>query len=317
MKRIVAPAPPPLRPQLEVRDLELVLALAAAGSTAGAASSLYITQSAVSRALSQAELRLGVQLFERTSRGLVPTAAGERLLAGAPGVLRELQALERAAVAPAPAPQKVALVCECYTAYRWLPSAVADLRERWSDLQLVVRSEHTRAPIAALLDGKVDVALLTTGELPKGRGLREQPLFTDEVVFLMAPRHPLATQRRITPLQLQAEQLITGHTPPAEARWFMRAVFGRRRPKLHFLLLPLTEAIVDAARAGMGIAVLSEFVAQGYAERGDLVVRRLAKGPLNRPWRIAYRDELSAVAERLKAALLSFAPRVDARAAAR
>lgn len=311
MKRIPAPVlPDEPRPQLEVRDLELVMSLAAAGSTAAAASRLHLTQSAISRALSQAEARLGVLLFERNSRGLLPTAAGERLLAGASAVLRQLRELERATVAPESEPERVALVCECYTAYRWLPSVIADLRERWSDLQLEVHSEHTRDPIAALLRGKIDVALLTSSELPKGQGLREEPLFTDEVVFVMAPQHPMAASRRITPLQLESEQLITGNTPAAEARWFVRAAFGRRRPKLHFLHLPLTEAIMDAARAGMGVAVLSEWVAMGYVERGDLVVRRLAKGPLERPWRIAYRDELDGVAARLKAALIGFAPRL-------
>ncbi|HYQ18873.1 MAG TPA: LysR substrate-binding domain-containing protein, partial [Polyangiaceae bacterium] len=98
--------------------------------------------------------------------------------------------------------------------------------------------------------------------------------------------------------------------PAAEARWFMRAAFGRQRPKLRFLHLPLTEAIMDAARAGMGVAVLSEWMASGYLEHGDLVVRRLAKGPLKRPWRIAYREELGGVAERLKAALVGVAPRL-------
>jgi LysR family transcriptional regulator for metE and metH len=120
----------------------------------------------------------------------------------------------------------------------------------------------------------------------------------------------LAQRRRITPLQLQAELLITGNTPPAEARWFMRAAFGRRRPKLRFSHFPLTEAIIDTARAGMGIAVLSEWMASGYVEQGDLVVRRLSSGPLRRPWRIAYRDELTAVAERLRGALVSVAPRL-------
>ena len=126
----------------------------------------------------------------------------------------------------------------------------------------------------------------------------------------MAPHHPLAQQRRITPVQLQAEQLITGNTPAAEARWFTRAAFGRRRPKLRFLHFPLTEAIMDAARAGMGVAVLSEWMASGYLEQGDLVVRRLAAGPLRRPWRIAYRDELAGVAERLKGALVAIVPRL-------
>jgi LysR family transcriptional regulator, regulator for metE and metH len=311
VKRIPAPIQTfEPRPQLEVRDLELVLSLAAAGSTAGAASRLCLTQSAISRALTQAEARLGVQLFERTSRGLSPTAAGQRLLTGAPAVLRQLHELERVIAAREEEPEQVALVCECYTAYRWLPSVIVDLRERWSDLQLEVRSEHTRDPVGALLRGKIDVALLTSSELPKGQGLREEPLFADEVVFVMAPRHPLAASRRITPLQLESEQLISGNTPVAEARWFVRAAFGRRRPKLQFIHLPLTEAIIDAARAGMGVAVLSEWVAMGYVERGDLVVRRLAKGPLKRTWRIAYRDELSAVATRLKAALVGFAPRL-------
>lgn len=303
-------APQPPRPQLEMRDLELVLALAAAGSTARAAGALHLTQSAVSRALAQAESRVGVQLFERRAHGLTPTSAGERLLAGALPILQQLHELERAVATPAAEPISVRLVCECYTAYRWLPSAMANLRERWSDLEVEVGTQHTGDPVSALVRGKIDIALLTTSELPKGQGLHQHPLFTDEIVFVMSTRHPLAQHRRITPLQLQAEPLITGNTPPAEARWFMRAAFGRRRPKLRFLSFPLTEAIMDAARAGMGVAVLSEWMASGYLEQGDLVVRRLSSGPLRRPWRIAYRDELAGVAERLKGAITGGAPRL-------
>jgi LysR family transcriptional regulator for metE and metH len=71
---------------------------------------------------------------------------------------------------------------------------------------------------------------------------------------------------------------------------------------------------MDAARAGMGIAVVSEWIASGYVEPpgSDLVVRRLKAGPLERPWRIAYRDELASVAERLSGALRASAPRLRA-----
>ncbi len=294
--------------------MELVLALSAAGSTVGAASALHLTQSAVSRALGQAEERLGVSLFERGARGLTPTAPGLRLLAGAAPLLEQLRQLERAVCAPAPAPQRVRLVCECYTAYRWLPSALANLRERWADLTLEVGPEHTADPARALARGKIDVALLTTSALPPGQGLREEPLFADEVVFVMSARHRLARQRRVAPAQLLEELLITGNAPAAEARWFGRAAFGRRRPKLRMLHFPLTEAIIDATRAGMGVAVLSEWIASGYLEQGDgdLVARRLTIGPLRRPWRIAYRAELQSVAERLKVALGNSAPRLHA-----
>ena len=53
--------------QLGVRDLKLVLALATARTTARAASVLYLTQPAVSRALQNAEQRLGGRLFDRTA----------------------------------------------------------------------------------------------------------------------------------------------------------------------------------------------------------------------------------------------------------
>ncbi|HET9960508.1 MAG TPA: LysR family transcriptional regulator [Polyangiaceae bacterium] len=298
------------RPQLEVRDLELMIALSMAGSTASAALGLHITQSAVSRALAQVEERLGVALFERRARGLSPTAAGSRLIEGARPILQQLHELERAVAAPAREPLRLRLVCECYTAYRWLPSVLAKLRERWPDLQVALVTDHTVDPAQGLDAGEIDVALLTTAELPRGRGLREQPLFADEVVFVMAPEHELARGRHVTARQLEQAQLITGDTPPGEARWFMRAAFGRRRPRLKFMHFPLTEAVLDAARAGMGVAVLSEWMANGYLDRGDLVVRRLAARPLRRPWRIAYRDELSHVAERLKGALCSAVPRL-------
>jgi LysR family transcriptional regulator for metE and metH len=312
--RIAAAAPPVLRPrpQLELRDLELVLALGAARSTAGAAASLHITQSAVSRALCQVEGRLGLPLFERNARGLTPTLAGQRLMDGAPAVLQQLHELEQGVVAPLAEPVQVRLVCECYTAYRWLPSAMLELQQRMPDLSVEIATDHTGDPVKALLRDKIDVALLTTADVPKAKGLLEQPLFSDEVVFVLSARHPLAKARHLTREALQSGPLITGKTPAAEARWFARSVFGRRAPKLQFLQFPLTEAIIDAARAGMGIAVLSEWMASGYLEAGDLIVKRLANGALRRPWRIAYRREAQATAERLRGALQSSVPRLRA-----
>lgn len=286
------------------------MALGAARSTSGAASRLHLTQSAVSRALLQAESRLGVELFTRGSRGLTPTQAGERLLAGAPAVIEQLYALEQQVSAALPPPVQLRLVCECYTAYRWLPSAMLDLRQRMPDLDVEVATQHGSNPVDALLKNKIDIALLTTAEVPKQRGLSEAPLFSDEVVFVVGAQHALARAAQVTHAALEAEPLITGNTPPAEARWFASAVFGRRRPKLHFLKFPLTEAIIDAARAGMGIAVLSEWVASQYLQQGDLRLLRLPSGPLRRPWRIAFRSESRLVAERLQDALVGAAPRL-------
>lgn len=299
------------KPRLEVRDLEIVLAVASAGSTTRAASVLHLTQSAVSRALGLAEEKLGVRLFDRGRHGLSLTRAGERLVAGAGALLAQLVELERSATGHDVTPVRVRLVCECYTAYRWLPSALHNLRRALPSLEVELAIEHTGAPVEALRAGKIDIALLTTAPI-SGRGLEERALFSDEVVFVVSRTHPLARRKSLTALDLQAYPLITAQAPDAEVRWFAQRVFGRRRPHVQFLRLPLTEAIADATRAGMGIAILSEWIASGYLEGGDLVVKRLAAGPLRRPWRMAYRREVAETAGRLAAALEGTVPRLVA-----
>ena len=293
-----------------MRDLQVALALATAGSTSRAAAVLHLTQPAVSRALLALEDKLGTQLFARTSRGLAPTAAGERLLAGARELLVGLNDLERRTCSPQPA-CRLRVVCECYTAYHWLPSALAALRNSAPGLEVTIEVEHSRAPVAALEAGEVDVALLTTARLPRG-GLLERPLFKDEVVFVIAASHALAAKKTLTRADLREHPLLTSsNTPVPEMQWFSRAVFGRRQPsRLTMQRLPLTEAILDVARAGMGIAILSEWIAGPHLGKGDLLARRLDTGALRRPWRYAYRSEHADAAQRLLAVLQSAAPRM-------
>jgi LysR family transcriptional regulator, regulator for metE and metH len=94
-------------------------------------------------------------------------------------------------------------------------------------------------------------------------------------------------------------------------------VFGRTKPKLELLHFPLTEAIMDAARAGMGIAVVSEWIAGSYLLGGELIAKRLGAGPLRRPWRLAYRREATEAARRLGRALAGAPPRIYAVPSAR
>lgn len=287
-----------------------MLALAATRTTGRAAEQLHLTQPAVSRALLGAEHRLGVKLFERTPRGLEPTAAGAIVLAGAERLLVELTDLELRARAPIAPPARIRLVCECYTAYRWMPSAIRGVRDLLPDLEVTLALEHTGDPVGALADGAVDVALLTTGALPRGVGaLEERPLFQDEVVFVVAASHPLAVRRAITRAELRRQPLFTGNAPPAEVRWFLGKVFGSSRPRIRIERLPLTEAILDVVRAGLGVGVLSEWIAAPHLEAGDLVAKRLAGMPLRRPWRIAWRREARVAATRLAHVLSTAAPR--------
>ena len=299
----------PIIPKLDTRDLQVVLAVAAVGSTAKAAGVLHLSQSAVSRALVLAEDKLGVPLFERRARGLVPTPAGRQLADGATPLLAQLGALEQQVAGAGRAPVRLRLVCECYTAYRWLGTTLTRLRERMPGLEIEIAVEHSRDPVAALTERAVDIALLTVSHV---RGaLREQPLFSDEIVFVLAADHPLARRAALTPQDLRETTLLaSSNNSRAESRGFFSRIYGATIPKLNIIRLPLTDAIVDMARAGLGVAILSEWVASSYLDTGDLVVKRLVSGPLRRPWRIAYRREAAEPAELLAATLDGTPPRL-------
>lgn len=289
-------------PTLEVRDLRLVLALVEHGSTANAGRVLHLAQPSVSRALLSLEERLQAELFTRNARGLQPTPTGSRLAREARALLTSMSSLERDLRAPAASPRRVRLVCECYTAYHWLPSTLAALQPSLPELRLTLQVEHTTDPLGALQRGEIDAALITS-PCRSSPALKVRPLMSDEIVFLLSRAHPLAARPNLTREDLLATPLFTQRAPEAEARWFLRAVFGNKRPRLRVNTVPLTEAMVDLARAGMGIAISSEWVVQPYLGRGGFVAKRLDKGPLLRQWRFAWRPELGEVGPRLYRAL--------------
>ncbi len=289
-------------PKLDVRDLQVVMAISSAGSTVRAAAILHLTQSAVSRALALAEEKLGQPIFARSAQGLAPTAAGRTLVEGGAAILRQLADLEAEATAPADPPLAMRIACECYTAYRWLPSALAALHRNQPNVDITLAIEHTASPVPALLNGTLDVALVTTSKV-RG-GLVSQPLFSDEVVFVVSASHPLAAKSALSLRDLEDYPLIvSSQTPKPETSWFMKAVFGKTKPRLQRIQFPLTEAILDAARAGMGIAIMSEWIAEPYLANGDLRAMRLRGKAIRRPWRIAYPKKQAAAAAKLAAAL--------------
>jgi LysR family transcriptional regulator for metE and metH len=296
------------RPVLDVGDLELVLALAEAGSTVRASARLHVTQSAVSRGLTAVEEKLGVLLFERQARGLELTAAGRRLSEAAGPLLAQLVELEQHARSGSASAAPLRVVCECYTAYSWLPGALSRLAPAFGTA-LEAAIDRTHAPVEALLTGDVDVALLTTAKVPQR--VLEAPLFHDEIVFVVAAGHPLALRGAIRAADLLEYPLIvSSSTPEPERRWFLRQVFGRGTPRLELLRFPLTEAVIEATRAGMGVAAMSEWVARPYVAGGGLVARSLQGKRLERPWRIAYRREVAAAATRRAPAHRGAPPRL-------
>jgi len=182
-------------PRPSVRQLECAVAVADARHFGRAARVCAVSQPALSAQIRGLEEALGVQLFERSRRGVTITRAGAELVERARAALRALDDLAEAARAarePLCGPLHLGVIPTVapYLLPRWLRS----VRRRHPRLVLYLHEAKTDDLVRGLREGRLDLLLLA---LPvAGPDLETLALF-DEPFLLAAPiSHPLARGRR-------------------------------------------------------------------------------------------------------------------------
>jgi len=184
------------------RDLALIrqfLAVAKAGSVSAGAEALAMSQPAVSKAIHRLEDELGVTLFERRARGIVPTRFGEALLRHAKLIETEwsFAKAEVQAFREGHAGQ-LRIGGGPFFGAALLPLAVAKLQERFPQLRIDLRIGVNTNMLPQLLAGDLDVLV---GRLPGPDDLSEQLVtrrIADLRLGIIAGRgHPLASRKRL------------------------------------------------------------------------------------------------------------------------
>ncbi|MBF9035108.1 LysR family transcriptional regulator [Rhodobacterales bacterium HKCCE2091] len=205
--------------------VELIVAIAEAGSLGAAAQVLGRTQPALTKALKQAEGELGAQLFHRGAHGALPTAEGQRVIERCRRILRDLHALdEDVAQARGAVTGRIDVIVSPLAAIKILPPVLARLRRRFAGIHLEVTSGHAEAAFRRLKTAEADYVLGPAPAPGTGAGLSAEPLLTTGITLLTGARSRHATT-----------------TDPAElarADWVMIGR-GERQP----LYVPLLQAL--------------------------------------------------------------------------
>lgn len=271
---------------LELRHLRLVAGIADAGSMTKAADRLCLTQSALSHQLRDVESRFGTAFFVRMGRRMVLTAAGRRLLDSARRVLSDLERAEEDIRRLAGHGEGVIRVCtQCNTGYHWLAPLLSAFHRKHPRVTVHIAADGTDRPADALLEGRVDVALLI--DPPADPRVRLRPLFADDMVAVVAPAHPLARRRWISPGELAEEHLLIYSSRPEESFVFQRVLGpeGLRPRRVSFIML--TEAILELARAGTGVGVLPRWSAHQALAGGGVAALSITRHGMRRQWAAA------------------------------
>jgi LysR family transcriptional regulator, regulator for metE and metH len=205
------------------------------------------------------------------------------VLAVARRVLEELQAAEADVRRLGGRHSGVLRVCaQCNTGYHWLPPLIALFRRRYPDVEVALAVECTLRPVAGLLEGKLDVAIVT--EPVSHQHLRLRPLFEDEHAAIVAPDHPLARRPFVRPEDLAQEPLLLYSSSPDDSFTIRRILrpAGVVPQRVSFVML--TEAILAMVRAHLGISVMQTWAVEPALRAGDVRAVPITAAGIRRQW---------------------------------
>jgi DNA-binding transcriptional LysR family regulator len=291
---------------VSLEDLRVFRAVAAAGSFGGGAARLRLSQPSVSERMARLERDLGRALFRRSRRGVVLSAAGERLLPYAERCVA-LAAEAVAAVRAELARPRLRLALHATFA----PSTVPVVLDALAPLGIEVSCAdvHSEEVVRLLDDGAADIGFVVPG--PHPASLTVEPFRTDTVTCVVHPEHPLAAGRRFGVRELATVDGAGGGV--ACTAWgegatrFLELLRAAPIPAGRLHLVSPAESVAQLARRGSHVGVLTRSTVEADLAAGTLVELPVADLPR---WKItlslAYRtaDAGTAPVRALRAALL-------------
>jgi LysR family transcriptional regulator for metE and metH len=264
---------------MEIRHLKMIDEVARCKSLTKAAENLYISQSALSHQLKEAENYYQTPLFTRHNKQMILTRAGELVVETSRKVISEIEATSKKIKQfNEKDAGEIRISTQCYTGYPWLASFMKEFSQLYPKVEIKIIPEATRKVIPHLLENKIDVGIF---EEIKGNALEYIPLFTDELLILIHPEHPYARFKRIDPEKMQSEPYVMYNLPCEESSFYNLIFKDSKPPQLY--KMDLTEAIVSIVKAGLGFAILPNWVAYPYIQSGQLHALKIGRGA-KRTW---------------------------------
>jgi DNA-binding transcriptional LysR family regulator len=192
---------------MDLRQLEIVRAVAESGSFTAAARQLNVSQSAISRQILMLEEELREPLFLRLGRKVRLTTAGESLLQLGRRVMEDVRETTAAIIEHHKRlTGTIHLAGGMTVCLHVFPSLLKEYRKRHPDVEIKLTTGGTPHLIELLRSGVVDVALLT---MPvEGADLTQVPVMREELLVVTNRTHPFARHRRIKARDLDDQPCV-------------------------------------------------------------------------------------------------------------
>jgi len=274
---------------MEIRYLRLIKAIVEEGSITRAMDVLHLSQSALSYQLKEAELQVGTQLFYRRNKKLILTPVGKKLYTSTIKVLAEIDATDSEIKKMMNGENGVIRIStECYTSYHWLPAVLKKFNNEFPNVEIEIVFEATHRPIEKLMEGELDLAITSNPELIDK--IEFIKLFADEMLAVVAPQHPWANRPFVQAEDFQDVTLIIHSLPLDTVSIFRTELTPKGISPKKLIVLPLTEASIELAKANMGVIVLANWALKPYLSNDIMVVKINPEGFFRQQYVARIRD---------------------------
>lgn len=262
-----------MRPHLDRHDLELLLAIRSHGSLAGAAAAAGVVPSVITKRLAALEARLGLKLFQRTTRRVVPTAEGEALCERALGLLAGFQAMEAELQERQREPVgRIRLAATFGFGRLWLGPALAQFQQRHPQLEVQLQLTEQLPDLAVEgFDGAVWLWAVRGQRAIEWTGRR---LARNQRVLVAAPDYLARRGTPATPEELAAHDCLVVRENEQFGLWRLQRERDRAELRVRVggkLSSNSGELVRDWCLAGHGIMLRSLWDIAGALASGELV----------------------------------------------
>ena len=193
---------------MDTNTLNAFIAVAESGSFSIAAEQLYITQSAISKRVALLEQQLDKKLFDRIGRRVSLTSAGRALMPCAEKILMSFEdARTFISNLDSTISGTLSLASSHHIGLHRLPKVLRQYSKKYPQVLLNLSFSESESAYQGVVKGHLELALITLAPLPDPI-ICVQKVWTDNMRFVVAKDHPLASQQQVDLAQLQQHRAI-------------------------------------------------------------------------------------------------------------
>ncbi|MBM6593560.1 LysR family transcriptional regulator [Microvirga pudoricolor] len=253
-----------MTPDISMRDLESFDALARFHSYTNASEELGMTQSALSKRIKELEEKLGVRLFDRTTRQVSMTSEGQEFLSHATKLLEQFRrSVEEVRERAAGFRGRLSIAAAPHMSANLLPPVIASFLAEHPEVEIEFHDCRSHETLRHILSEEADIGLTVT---PSGYVAHPQiailPVLDrmESLTVVFRRNHPLETLEQVTWQTLRPHRMVVLRPTSAAVRLVDVIRTQQNIAFEHTFEVSLIDTALGMAAAGVGVAVFPRYV---------------------------------------------------------